>query len=328
MGLTITAAVLTMALLVASNPRADEDEEKPIISGAAQVSHDAAGNTYISLRPATQKEIGLTTEALKLVARPIEVEAYGFVLDPAPLSRLDSDLISAQAALDASAAQYRRSRQLYAEQKNVSLRDLQTAQAAYLTDRTRLEALQQQLRDTWGIEVTQMDTAARAELVRALIDRRQALVRVTVPAGVALDGLPTRAEVIALGHEDHPLAARAVYYAPTVDARMQGQTFLVLVGTAEFPVRPGMAISAILPAAGKVEQGVMVPRSAVVRYAGQQWVYQVKGNRFVRREIVPAQTTSDGYLVTQGVEAAMRVVISGAQTLLSEELKAQIRPAD
>lgn len=329
MVLIFAAAVALSVLTRVPHGGADEDEEKPITSSAAQVSRDAAGHVFIAIRPAAQKEIGLATETLKPVMRAVEVEAYGLVLDPTPLSKLDSDLIGAQAALDASRAQYRRSRRLYAEQKNVSLRDLQTTQAAYLTDKARLQALNQQLRDTWGSEIAHMDSRARAELVGALVDRRQAIARVSVPARAALDALPRGAEIIALGQEEHPLSARAVYYAPTADPRMQGQSFLVLVSTNQFAVSPGTAVSAYLPVSGAAEQGVMVPRSAVVRYAGKEWLYQeLEGNRFVRREIVPAQSTSGGYFVTQNLKPGMRVVIAGAQTLLSEELKARIQPAD
>jgi hypothetical protein len=325
----LIVAATVAALIRAPGSRADEDEEKAITSYAAHVSRNAAGQVFITLRPAAQKESGLGVETLKPVVRRIEIEAYGFVLDPAPLSKLNSDLIGARAVLDASTAQYQRTRHLYAEHRNASLRDLQSAQAAYLTDKARLEALEQQLRDEWGREIAQIPAPNRAALVRALIDRDEAIARVTVPVGQALDDAPAKAEIVVLGHQDHPLAARAVYYAPTVNPRVQGQAFLLLAGTKHFPVGPGTAVAAYLPTSRRGEQGVMVPRSAVVRYAGKEWVYQELGaNRFTRREIVPAQSTTAGYFVTQNLGPGMRVVVTGAQTLLSEELKAQIQPAD
>jgi hypothetical protein len=108
---------VTVALVRFPSGRADEEEEKPITSSTAQVSRDAAGNVLITIQLAAQKEIGIATVILKPTLRPIEIEAYGFILDPAPLSKLDSDLFSAEAVLTASRAQFRRSRRLYAEQK-------------------------------------------------------------------------------------------------------------------------------------------------------------------------------------------------------------------
>jgi hypothetical protein len=325
----VAAAAMMAALMRVPCARADEDEEKPITSGAAQISRDAAGHVVIAIRPATQKEIGLTTETLKPAVRPVEVKAYGLILDPAPLSKLNGDLVSAQATLDASAAQFNRTKRLYADQKNVSLRDLQTAEAAYLTDKARLETLEQQLRDTWGGEIAGADSRSRSELVSALIDRSEAIARVTVPAGRLLDDSPAKAEIAVLGHEEHPLTARAVYFAPTVDPKMQGQSFLLLMRSTGFPIQSGIAVSADLPASGNDEHGVMISRSAVLRYTGKEWVYQeLDADRFSRREIVPAQLSSEGYFVTQNLKPGMRVVVTGAQTLLSEELKAEIRPED
>jgi hypothetical protein len=328
--LLLVAVVITLALARASHPRADEEgEEKPITSTVARVSRDAAGNVVVAMDSAAQKEIGITTEILKPVVRPFEVEGYGFVLDPAPLSKLNADLTSAQAALDSSSAQYHRTRRLYAEQENASLRDLQSAEATYLNDRARAEALEQELRDAWGGQIAQIDSRARGELVRALIDRREAIARVTAPIGEALDSAPGRAEVLVLGHEQQPLLARAVYEAPTINPQMQGQTFLLLIDTKRFPIRPGMAVSARLPTSGKSEQGVIVPRAAVVRFAGKEWIYRTLArDRFGRREIVPAELTAEGYFVTEDLPPGTPIVVTGAQTLLSEEQKAQIQPRD
>ena len=328
--LLIAMAVIEVALGRFSHARADEDdEEKPIVSSASQLSRDAAGHVFITLRPPIQKEIGITSELLKRIVRPIEVEAYGFILDPAPLSKLNSDLLSGQAALGAADAQYQRSKRLYAEQKNASLRDLQTAEVSYLTDKSQLEALEQQLRNDWGEEVVKMNPQGRSRLISALVDRREAIARVTAPIGDQLNDAPRTAQIAVIGHEGQPLNARAVYPAPTVVPTLQGQTFYVLVAAMEFPIRPGTAVSARIPTSNTSEQGVVVPRSAVVRYAGNEWVYrELAGDRFVRLEIVPVQITDQGYFVTENLMPGMRIVISGAQTLLSEELKAQIQPGE
>jgi hypothetical protein len=326
---TLLALVAVIAVLLPALISADEDEEKPITSSAAQVSRDATGNVFVTIKPAAQKEIGLATSKLEPVTRPVEVEAYGYILDPGPLSKLNSDLIRAQAALDSSQAQYLRSKRLYGERQNVSLRDLQSAQASYLADQSRLNALQQQLRDEWGGEIARMDPAQRSDLINTLVDRRQAIGRVTVPAGKVLDDSPAHASIVVLGQEQHPIAARSVYFAPAVDPKMQGQSFILRMDADGFPIRPGAAISAALPLSNGTERGVTVPRSAVVRYAGKEWVYEaLTSEKFTRKEIVPAQILPDGYFVTQDLPPEARVVITGAQSLLSEEQKQQIHPSD
>jgi hypothetical protein len=327
----LIASALAIITVLAKFPGvgADEDEEKPISSHVAQVFRNPNGHTVIAIRAAAQKEIAMSTQVLKGVMRPVEAEAYGFVLDPEGLAVLNSQIVSAQAALDAAAAQYHRTSRLYAEQKNASLRDLQTAQAAYIGDHSRLQALNQQLRNQWGGGIAQMNAQARADLVGALVNHSEAIARVTAPAGEELDQTPASAEVMVLGHEQAPLDAQAVYNAPAVIPSIQGQTFLLLIATTKFPVRPGTAVSAYLPNSRTNQQGVIVPRSAVVRYAGTDWVYrEIDVDRFERREITPVQLTPAGYFVTRDLSPGMRIVVMGAQTLLSEELKSQIQVQD
>jgi hypothetical protein len=45
----------------------------------------------------------------------------------------------------------------------------------------------------------------------------------------------------------------------------------------------------------------------------------------VRREIVPAELTAQGYFITENLAPGTPIVVLGAQSLLSEELKAQIQ---
>jgi hypothetical protein len=326
--LLFVAVTITTVLAIVRFPlgTADNEADNETSSVAAQVSYDSTGRALITIGEAAQKDIGIVTVTLNPVVRPVEVEAYGFVLDPAPLSKLNADLASARASLDASSAQYRRTRLLYAEQKNASLRDLQTAEATFLNDKVRIETLEQQLRDVWGSEIGRMDFRSRAELVGALIDRREAVARVTAPVGEVLDGAPGHAQAFVLGHEQQPLQAQTVYEAPTINPQMQGQSFLLLIGTNQFRISPGAAVSARFQASAKCEHGVMVPRAAVVRLAGKEWIYRERGHdRFVRHEIAPAELTSEGYFVTDNLPPGTPIVVSGAQSLLSEELKAQIQ---
>jgi len=323
----VTAALIAVTL--ARFSQADEDAEKPITSSTAQLSRDAAGHVFIAIQPAAQKAIGITTEVLEPTARTIETEAYGYILDPSPLSNLNSELVTAQAALAAAEAQYRRTSHLYGEHNNASLRDLQTAQASYVADKSHVEALRQQLRDDWGGAFAQMTPQQLLQLVSALVDHREAIARVTAPTGDQMVDAPRTAKIVVLGHEDKALDTLALYPAPTVVQALQGQPFLAVINTTQFPVRPGGAVSARIPISNTSEQGVIVPRSAVVRYDGSEWVYRaIDGNRFVRGEIVPAETTTQGYFVTHELRPGTRIVTAGAQTLLSEELKSEIRPSD
>jgi hypothetical protein len=72
----------------------------------------------------------------------------------------------------------------------------------------------------------------------------------------------------------------------------------------------------------------VVPRPAVVRQAGKPWVYvQTSHEVFARRPVALEESAGDGWF-TQSLSPGDRVVITGAQTLLSEEFKSQIQVGD
>ena len=114
--------------------------------------------------------------------------------------------------------------------------------------------------------------------------------------------------------------------ASTVDSRTLGQGYLFSVTGLGSLLRPGAAITAYLQIEGKPAAGIVIPESALVRSAGKIWAYhQVADDQFTRVEIVPERSTSRGVLVTRGVSAGDRIVTVGAQVLLSEEQKSQIK---
>ncbi len=76
----------------------------------------------------------------------------------------------------------------------------------------------------------------------------------------------------------------------------------------------------------KATRGVVIPRSAVVRFGGKAWAYvQTDEVRFSRREVALDQATEQGWFTTAGFTVGDRVVVAGAQLLLSEEFKSQIQ---
>lgn len=66
--------------------------------------------------------------------------------------------------------------------------------------------------------------------------------------------------------------------------------------------------------------GVVIPASAILRHDGKGWVFVQTGeNNFSRREI-PLDRAVDGGFFSAEFSATNRVVVTGAQTLLSAEL--------
>lgn len=325
LGVAALAAIVVLVWLFGAG---GHDEEDQVTATTPSLSHRPNGDVIVTLSPEQQANIGLKTEVLAPITRVHEVTAYGVVLDPAPLAALDAQLVGAHAALDASQAEYARTRRLHSEQQNVSLKDFQTAQAKFQSDQAQFNLLGQRLADEWGGAIPAMAPAARAELVDALIKRAAAIIRVAVPAGRSLLNLPARAEITILGYS-RQLATQSIWYAPTVDPNLQGQGFLLRVQAQGFPLRPGAAVTARLESSAAAERGVVVPSVAVVRTGDSAWIYvQTAPTKFERRAVPTGDSEAAGWFVKTGFTAGDRVVVTGAQALLSEEFKAQIQVKD
>jgi hypothetical protein len=70
-----------------------------------------------------------------------------------------------------------------------------------------------------------------------------------------------------------------------------------------------------------------IPKEAVVWNAGQAWVYiKIAENQFIRKVIETDNESSNGWIIKEEyIKENDLIVINGAQLLLSEEFKYQIK---
>jgi len=268
-----------------------------------------------------QQSLGLVCERLKSVSLKPQVRAFGHVLDPSLLVILDSELSAAENALVNSRSESERAESLYQEGENIARKNVETALAQFRADTIKTDALIQRFALEWGGDIAGLDAAARKLLMASLVSGKVALARVELPGGETLDVIPDAAKVLVLGRENQPLVASHISHANNVDPKTQAQGFLLRIEYPSFPLRPGMALAALLSLPGKEMNGVLIPRSAVVRHEGKTWIFVRHGaESFKRREVVLDNPSEDGWLCQEGVMAEDEVVITGAQSLLSSEV--------
>jgi hypothetical protein len=151
----------------------------------------------------------------------------------------------------------------------------------------------------------------------------------SLPVGQSLSQEPNEARIGVLGYETQPLVTRIIWSAPTADSHLQGQSFLLKVEAQGFPLRPGTAVTGQLESPGNAKPGVVVPEAAVVRTGDRAWAYvQIAATQFERRQLEATMPSARGWFVTSGFATGDHIVVTGAQALLSEELKSQIQVKD
>jgi len=285
----------------------------------SRVKHSAKGDTTITLDVPTQQLMGLQTTALAAAQLSPEVKAYGNVLSVAAIASQVADFGAAQATSQASAAELQRLKAL-AGQNNASQRALQAAEATAARDQAQLESARIRLAGTLGIPLaTRPDLPG---LIQSLVSLSNALVQLNLTADETLSAMPSAARILTLATNNSPVDASFLGPAPAVDPQLQGRGFLFLVTSNSAGLLPGAAVTGYILLPGETQQGVNLPRAAIVRYKGAAWVYrQTSEDTFERVEVHLAAPLQDGWFVREGLKPNDKVVTAGAQLLLSEELK-------
>jgi hypothetical protein len=302
----------------------DADEAKPAAEAGTGITikHDGSGNVVLQVSKETADTMGLKVANPVATSLKPEMIGYGRVQDPAPLASLATDLSVAEAAWIASSNELARLQTL-SSQGNTSARALETAQTTATHDQLGVQSLKDRLVMSWCPALA--DQPDFPGLIRALISLDAALVRVNLAPGEALPVAPLGARVVTLfGAAEQ---AQFLGEASTVDPQTQrrGLIFLVKPDPAHIPA--GEAVTCYLELPGEAAAGVIVPGDAVVRTDGAGWVYVVGStNEIYTRTRIPLDHATDGgWFITNGLTAKDQVVTGGAQALLSEELKGQLK---
>ena len=148
------------------------------------------------------------------------------------------------------------------------------------------------------------------------------MARIDLPLGENLQSGAVTARIVAAGQEHQPVDADRIATAAVVDQKAPGQAFLFRLRESRFGLRPGLAVTAYIATGSAKRKGATVPTAAVVRLSGKAYVYVQSGNeQFTRKEIRTDSPIASGYFIGNQLPPGTRIVIVGAQTLLSEEFK-------
>ncbi len=320
------AGGLIFAYLQLSREQQAEDEGDTAVAATRRVHTGANGETILTLDEASQKLLALRVETVVPAKLNPELKGYGRVLDPAPLAALAAELASAQTAFTASQEEFERLKELH-EQQNAAERTVQAEQATARRDQIEVESVRARLELGWGRAIAEQTNLSA--FVQSLVSLESGLARIDLPAGEVVKGRPSGARIVASNSGSKAMPAELLGPAPNVDPLFQGQGFFFLVKENSARLVPGAAVEGYVRFPGETLNGFNIPDSAVVRFAGQGWIYLQTGQEtFARRKISLERPLEKGWFVAEGMAAPARVVVSGAQSLLSEEQKNQIKLLD
>lgn len=296
--------------------------------GYAQVriSKESQAASGIAVQPLAAASAGATTEVYGAV-----VSVQSLIEARARYIAAVSDARSLRAVAANSAAEYQRQKRLYEDDRNVSERAVQAVEAAWKADQAKLAAAEQtvaaahdSIRAGWGEVLAGWATNPESASFEALAQQREVLVQLTLPYDLQRQAGKSPLFVRPVSAPGEPRSARFVSPSPQTDASLPGVTYFYTVGGDRF--RSGMRVSGQIKLEGKAREGVIVPAAAVVWHAGKAWAYvKEEPEEFLRKEVSTSDELANGWFDGGHFEPGDEVVVSGAQLLLSEELKFQIR---
>jgi len=281
-----------------------------------------AAAASLQVPAATQARLGVVTQKLAASRRAAEVDAFAKVLDPAPLVQLDSDFRTAVSAAAASAAEAKRSEALHRQGGEISAKDAETAAAQAQSDALHVQALRRQFGLAWGDGVARLTAAQRERLVQGLSDGSVALVHVDTHNNEGQAG--ARSVRIDIG--DGSATGRVIGVARAAEPRLQSTGLIVEVtGKAARLLAVGLTQSAHIASASQ-ETGVLIPRGALIRFEGSDWVYVRTGpSQYDRRLLQDPVPGADNYFEAHGFAAGDEIVVKGAPDLFSIELSHAVK---
>ena len=288
----------------------------------AALAAPAVAGPILSISPEAQHRLGVTTQVLTPQKRQVQVPAFAKVLDPGPLAALESDLETAIAAAAASSREAERARTLSLGNSAMAAKDAEAAISQARQDQAKLDLLRRRVGLEWGPGLARLSDARRSALVTALSKGQAALVQVDTPDSEGQAGARTVEIDIGSGSVHAPVIGPS----RTAEARLQSSGLIAMVtGPRAILFSVGLTQGARIDEPG-AQTGVILPRSALIRYQGFDWAYvRTAPGRFERRQVQDPQIEKDGDFVATGFRSGEVVAVQGVAGMFAAELGAPRR---
>jgi hypothetical protein len=305
----------------------DEAAAKPEQNEPVKIKRGPNGNIILTLDEAAPKRLGLAVANPVATSWQPEIRATGRVVDPAPLLDLLLEMSRAEMVFDTAHQEWERAKKLKKDD-NISERVFQDAEANYRQNFAAVMAIHQKISAVWGRKIPEMmgpivvppGTERKPDNFLKNYPLEEMLIRVDLPVGERMKNMSQAARIVSLSSKIAPVTAYCFDVLPAVDSQTQQQGILFVAETsATNQLTSGEAVTAFVKTAESSLAGVTIPAEAILRHENKGWVFvQTGATEFTRQEVQLDRAVAGGFFSAE-LSATNRVVVTGAQTLLSAE---------
>lgn len=337
-GLTLFIALLLFVLVTFNRDDflfSESDYEEEIETRDATGYED--GVSLVRLARKDQDASGIEVIELAVMRHQAEYQLFGEILDITGLLELRERLITLSnedRAKDVEEAHladaYKRASLLFEDRQNISRRELMESEYQLNAVRTyrlnlrrNLASLKHSANATWGAEVSDWLLDEYSQNFKNLVTQQSSLIRLFVRnVSLSAKGIST-VDIAPVGFPTRKVSARYVSEAPSAQLGTGAADKFFMTDT-QMPTGTRVIVSLSENLEGV--SGVFIPDEAVLWHSGKPWVFKRHSEGvFARFEIEADVDLGLGWFEVNAFVPGDQIVVSGAQLLLSEELKYQIR---
>jgi hypothetical protein len=307
----------------------DDDDDAPIERLMVRIDDDISDYSGIETRLLTKSSFFPESKAMASV-----IDIRPLVAIKARYNQAVSALNVAKVAERSAAQELSRLNSLAKGVGSIAAKKVSHARGVWQEANAALQGLAfevQAVKDdalqSWGAEVTRWVFAKNSKQWQRLLSHQDSLLSVILPADASLPADISFIRVTRDGSQDQGRKAYFVSPAVSTSALAQGESYFFKITTGK--LRAGMRLDAWIPTTNTPIMGVFVPDEATIWYDGLPWVYiEKEEGLYQRRSVEQGLPATKGLFVKDGLAVDERLVVQGAQMLLSEEFRWQILDED
>lgn len=304
------------------------------------------GINIVTLSNDVQKNSGIKTVIIKKVSGIKNLTSYANVLNIDLLieqknkfNEIKNQINIFSNEFDRDQKNFDRLKLLNDDNKNISDKALYESKTQFENTRIKLEntqalisGIKQNIRAQWGETILAMiDQNLNKDLLNLLILNQARLIKVTLIESSSHDeiiGPPKEINVALIDNLNEYFIAKYLSEAPTLDKTLKGKTYFYIVYNGQLRI-DSKIIANLIQNTTQINQMnfLSIPKDAVVWNSGLAWIYiKTSDNKFVRKVIDTNNESADGWVISDSqIKENDQIVINGAQLILSEEFKYQIK---
>lgn len=182
------------------------------------------------------------------------------------------------------------------------------------------------IQNEWGSKFYQIFSNRKSSKLKDIISGKAKLVKITFSPNQINQTIPKKINISSIAQITSNYEALYFSDSPEVDVSRSGKSFYYLVY--DNKILNGEKFTGHSLASSEDQRFLFVPKESVIWSNGMPWAYThtINTGKYIKKSLAGLKEANNGWIIEEGnFKAGDLIVIEGAQLLLSEEFKYQIK---